>query len=74
MPIFDVKGTEEDLTEEILDSIVEEVKLIQQIQNQTEQSKMLMFQTYFRGLKDGLKIASGGILNEENTYNSYDYP
>lgn len=29
MPIFDVKGTEEDLTDEILDSIIEEVKLIQ---------------------------------------------
>ena len=66
MPVFDVKGTEEDLTEDILDAIVEEVKLIKSIQNQTDQSKMLMFQTYFRGLKDGLKIASGGRLNEED--------
>ena len=66
MPVFDVKGTEEDLTEEILDAIVEDVKLIKRIQNQTDQSKMLMFQTYFRGLKDGLKIASGGRLNEED--------
>ena len=66
MPIFDVKGTEEDLTEKILDSIIEEVKWIKRIQNQTDQSKMLMFQVYFRGLKDGLKIASGGRLNEED--------
>lgn len=66
MPIFEVKGTEEDLTEDILDAIIDDVKLIKRIQNQTDQSKMLMFQTYFRGLKEGLKIASGGRLNEED--------
>lgn len=66
MPIFDVKGTMEDLTENILDSIMEEVKIITRIQNQTPESKMRMFQVYFRGLKDGLRISSGGILNEED--------
>jgi hypothetical protein len=25
-----------------------------------------MFQVYFRGLKDGLRISSGGILDEED--------
>jgi hypothetical protein len=67
MTIFEVKGTMEDITEDILDSIIEEVKLIAQIQNQTAQSKMLMFQVYFRGLKDGLRITSGGIINEEDS-------
>jgi hypothetical protein len=66
MPIFDVKGTMEDITEEILDSITEEVKLIARIQNQTPESKMRMFQVYFRGLKDGLRISSGGIINYED--------
>lgn len=66
MPIFDVKGTMEDLTDNILDSINEEIKLIASIQNQTPDSKMRMFQVYFRGLKDGLRISSGGILNEED--------
>jgi hypothetical protein len=66
MPIFDVKGTMEDITEEILDSITEEVKLIARIQNQTPESKMRMFQVYFRGLKDGLRISSGGIINDED--------
>ena len=66
MPIFDVKGTMEDITEEILDSIIEEVKLIARIQSQTSQSKMLTFQVYFRGLKDGLRISSGGIINDED--------
>lgn len=64
--IFEVKGTEADITEKILDSIVEETKWISRIQNQTQQSKMLMFQDYFRGLKDGLRIAFGGYLNEED--------
>jgi hypothetical protein len=75
MPIFDVKGTMKDITEDILDSIIEEVKLIARIQNQTPESKMRMFQVYFRGLKDGLRISSGGILNEEdpviNMINNY---
>lgn len=66
MTIFEVKGSMEDITDKILDSITEEVKLIASIQNQTQQSKMLMFQVYFRGLKDGLRISSGGILNEED--------
>lgn len=66
MPVFDVKGTMEDMTEEILDSIIEEIKLIDRIQNQTPESKMRMFQVYFRGLKDGLRISSGGILDEED--------
>ncbi len=66
MPIFEVKGTMEDITENILDSIIEEVKLIARIQNQTSQSKMLMFQVYFRGLKDGLRISSEGIINDED--------
>lgn len=66
MPIFDVKGTMEDMTEEILDSIIEEIKLIDRIQNQTPESKMRMFQVYFRGLKEGLRISSGGILDEED--------
>jgi hypothetical protein len=66
MPIFEVKGTMEDLTDNILDSIIEEIKLIASIQNQTPESKMRMFQVYFRGLKDGLRISSGGILNEED--------
>lgn len=66
MTIFDVKGTTEDITENILDSIIEETKLIDSIQNKTPGSKMLMFQVYFRGLKDGLRISSGGILNEED--------
>jgi hypothetical protein len=66
MPIFDVKGTMEDLTEKILDSIIEEVKLIARIQNQTPESKMRMFQVYFRGLKDGVRIVSGGILTDED--------
>jgi hypothetical protein len=66
MPIFDVKGTMEDITEDILDSIIEEVKLIASIQNQTPESKMRMFQVYFRGLKDGLRISSGGIINDED--------
>ena len=64
--IFEVKGTEADITENILDSIMEEVKWISMIQNQTQQSKMLMFQVYFRGLKDGLRIVSGGFLDEED--------
>lgn len=66
MPIYEVKGTEEDITDNILESIIEEVKLISRIQNQTPQSKMLMFQVYFRGLKDGLRILSGGILDQED--------
>lgn len=66
MPVFDVKGTMEDMTEEILDSIIEEIKLIDRIQNQTPESKMRMFQVYFRGLKDGLRISSGGILDQED--------
>jgi hypothetical protein len=66
MPVFDVKGTMEDMTEEILDSIIEEIKLIDRIQNQTPESKMRMFQAYFRGLKDGLKISSGSILDQED--------
>lgn len=66
MPIFEVKGTMEDLTDKILDSIIDEIKLIARIQNQTPQSKMLMFQVYFRGLTDGLRISSGGILNDED--------
>ncbi len=66
MPVFDVKGTMEDMTEQILDSIIEEIKLIDRIQNQTPESKMRMFQVYFRGLKDGLKISSGGILDQED--------
>lgn len=66
MPIFDVKGTMEDITDDILDSIIEEIKLIASIQNQTSQSKMLMFQVYFRGLKDGLRISSGGVINDED--------
>lgn len=66
MPVFDIKGTMEDMTEEILDSIIEEVKLIKRIQNQTPESKMRMFQVYFRGLKDGLRISSGGILDQED--------
>jgi hypothetical protein len=66
MPIYEVKGTAEDVTERILDSIIEQVKFISTIKNQTQGSKMLMFQTYFRGLKDGLRIASGGILNQED--------
>ncbi len=40
MPVFDVKGTIEDITEHILDSINEEIKLISRIQNQTPESKM----------------------------------
>ena len=66
MPVFDVKGTMEDMTEEILDSIIEEIKLIDRIQNQTPESKMRMFQVYFRGLKDGLRISSGSILDQED--------
>jgi hypothetical protein len=66
MPIYEVKGTEEDVTEKILDAIIEEIKRIGSIQNQTQGSKMLMFQVYFRGLKNGLRIASGGILNQED--------
>jgi hypothetical protein len=66
MPIFDVKGTMEDLTDKILESIIEEIELIARIQNQTPESKMRMFQVYFRGLKDGLRISSGGILNDED--------
>ena len=66
MPVFDVKGTIEDITENILESIIEEVKLIKRIQNQTPESKMRMFQVYFRGLKDGLRISSGGILDQED--------
>jgi len=66
MPVFDVKGTMEDMTEEILDSIIEEIKLIDRIQNQTPESKIRMFQVYFRGLKDGLRISSGGILDQED--------
>lgn len=66
MPVFDVKGTTEDITENILDSIIEEIKLIERIQNQTPESKMRMFQVYFRGLKDGLRISSGGILDQED--------
>lgn len=66
MPIFEVKGTMEDLTEKILESIIEEIELIARIQNQTPESKMRMFKVYFRGLKDGLRISSGGILNEED--------
>lgn len=66
MPVFDVKGTMEDMTDEILDSIIEEIKLIDRIQNQTPESKMRMFQVYFRGLKEGLRISSGGILDEED--------
>ncbi len=50
MPVFDVKGTTEDITENILESIVEEIKLIDRIQNQTPESKMRMFQVYFRGV------------------------
>lgn len=66
MPVFDVKGTTEDITENILYSIIEEIKLIDSIQNQTPESKMRMFQVYFRGLKDGLRISSGGILDQED--------
>lgn len=66
MPVFDVKGTTEDITVNILESIIEEIKLIDRIQNQTPESKMRMFQVYFRGLKDGLRISSGGILDEED--------
>jgi hypothetical protein len=66
MPIYEVKGTAEDVTEKILDAIIEEIKLIDSIQNKTPGSKMLMFQVYFRGLKDGLRISSGGILNQED--------
>lgn len=66
MPVFDVRGTMEDLTDDILDSIIDEIKLIERIQNMTLEAKMRMFQVYFRGLKDGLKIASGNILNEED--------
>ena len=66
MPIFDVKGTMEDITDNILDSITEEIKLITRIQNQTPESKMRMFQVYFRGLKDGLRISSGGTINDED--------
>lgn len=66
MTIFEVKGTLEDITGKILDSIVEEAKWISRIQNQTQESKMHMFQVYFRGLKDGLRISSGGFLNEED--------
>lgn len=66
MPIYEVKGTAEDVTYKIIDSIIKEVKRIGEIQNQTQGSKMLMFQVYFRGLKDGLRIASGGILNQED--------
>lgn len=66
MPVFDVKGTTEDITVSILESIIEEIKLIDRIQNQTPESKMRMFQVYFRGLKDGLRISSGGILDEED--------
>jgi hypothetical protein len=39
MPVFDIKGTMEDITEKILDSIIEEIKLIDRIQNQTPESK-----------------------------------
>jgi hypothetical protein len=56
----------EDLTDKILESIIEEIELIARIQNQTPESKMRMFQVYFRGLKDGLRISSGGILNDED--------
>lgn len=66
MPIFDVKGTMEDLTESVLDSIIEEIKLIDRIQNKTPESKMRTFQVYFRGLKDGLRISSGGIIDKED--------
>lgn len=66
MTVFETKGTMEDITEDILDSIIKEVKLIASIQNQTSQSKMLMFQVYFRGLKDGLRIPSRGIINDED--------
>ena len=66
MPIYEAKGTAEDVTDNILDSIIEEVKLIGMIQNQTPGSKMRMFQVYFRGLKDGLRISSGGVLNQED--------
>lgn len=74
MPIFDVKGTMEDLTDNISDSIIEEIGLITRIQNQTPESKMHMFQVYFRGLKDGLRILSGGIINDEDPIiNMIDY-
>ena len=43
MPVFDVKGTIEDITENILDSIIEEIKLIDRIQNMTPESKMACF-------------------------------
>jgi hypothetical protein len=66
MPVFDVKGTTEDITENILESVIEEIKLIDRIQNMTPESKMRMFQVYFRGLKDGLRISSGGILDQED--------
>lgn len=66
MTVFEVKGTLEDITDKILDSIMEEVKIIARIQFQTPESKMRMFQVYFRGLKDGLRIPSGGYLNEED--------
>lgn len=65
MSIYEVKGATEELTENILGSIFEEVKLINRIQNMTPEARMRMFQVYFRGLKDGLSIASEGLLDQE---------
>ncbi len=56
------KGYTEDLTENILDSIIEEVKRIDSIQNMIPENRMFQFKAYFRGLKNGLDIVSKGFL------------
>lgn len=65
MPIYKVEGHTEELTGDILDSIVEEVKLIDSFQYMIPERRIFLFKAYFKGLTDGLSIASKGLLMQE---------
>ncbi len=59
-------GSKQDISDDILESTIEEIKIIDRTLFMTPQAKMRMFQVYFRGLKDGLRILSGNVVNQED--------